>query len=60
MKEVLIEKNCEDKYSVSVVHWQGKEGIKFNHSNDLTKTKAKKEALRISKVYECLITGDQQ
>jgi len=60
MKEVLIEKNCEDKYSVSVVHWQGKEGIKSNHSNDLTKAKAKKEALRISKVYECSIIGDQQ
>lgn len=60
MKEVLIEKDCEDKYSVSVVHWHGKEGIKFNHSNDLTKTKAKKEALRISKVYECSIIEGQQ
>lgn len=55
MKEVIIEKNWENKYSVSVIHWQGKEGIKFNHNNDLNKAKAKKEASRISKIYNCLI-----
>lgn len=59
MREVIIEKNSNNKFSVSVMYWQGKEGIKFNHSNDLSKAKAKSEALRISKIYECSIQGEK-
>ena len=56
MYQVKIEKHWSNKtYNVSLIHWQGDEGISFGKAFDVSKTQAEKEARHQADLYNATI-----
>jgi hypothetical protein len=56
MYEVKIEKHWSGKtYNVSLISWEGNEGVSFGRAFNVSKTKAEKEAKENSELYNAKI-----
>ena len=56
MYEVKIEKHWEGKkYNVSLISWQGDEGISYGRAFNVSKKKAEKEAQLNAELYNAKI-----
>ena len=56
MYEVKIEKHWSDKtYNVSLIHWQGSEGVSFGKAFDVSKEEAEEEANHQATLYNAKI-----
>ena len=56
MYEVKIEKHWGGKtYNVSLISWDGNEGVSFGRAFNVSKTKAEKEAKENSELYNAKI-----